>query len=387
VTKKTVEATRGATLVEATLAVPIFIICIFFLIDLVRYFHVSTSLNHAAHVAVDLAAKLPVEEDTDQNSCVPDDSQCRRFNSNFDDVISEAMIFARGVARASGTGGAVELVKFRHFNASDYRLTQVPWNGLLGKESDVVFLRPGEAAYELRDSTQVRKYPHPIRADFGTLNGTSGVGWPNPEQSESWDDVLEAAPLLVHIEANMTLYTPIIGPLVGPIRVAATQLAYRKAANSSPGMPGSASTPPPPPTETPPATPTPDLRPTPTPIPTVFVPNTPTPIVINTPVPTNTPIRTPTRTPTRLATSTATAAPLRTPTPRPSANATARATSTARPVPTATPTRSVPLQCYQSNPCNADPCACARGASPNCDDCIGSGVWSNCLPFYQCINT
>lgn len=363
-------AQSGATLVEATLALPIFIVAVLFLIDLLRYFIVYVMLQYAAYSGADLATKLESELDTFKNSCPnppcncdvnPND--CTRYYSIAQRVTDQTISVARLVAHASSdVGSSVRLVQFRHFNTGEFTWedsggTQFNGNGLEPPlDTDAAVLRPGE---RVQAQPTGEFYENTIRP-WSRAAGCSDCSHPPscpackwPTRGETWATVLQEVPIEVRVHAIMRPITPFIPEM----KIMGRSFGYRAARRGA----GDVNIPPTS-TYTPLPTATDTLTPSPTntqPTPTATQPS-PTATITNTP--TNT-IPSPTRTSTFTPSPTATG-PTATPTatiPSPTATSSPSATATATPVtPTATSTPVTPTVTPTTDP------ACLPGGY--CDD-------------------
>ena len=426
----------GASLIEAAFALPIFIIFVLLIIDVARYFFVSMVLNYAASQGVDVASKLRIEIPTHNSHCriISGDASsiqryrdCQRFLGMFDQVVNHTLSLA-DVAVGSNR---VTLLEVEHYKDADYDSNLEPWTGISDERRFAGFLRPGEAVRIIAEDgvTELGKFSHPIRRDanFDPSLPSRSVGWPDPAKGEQWENILQNAPIAVHLEAHFYPITPIFSSLASPIRISVTQFAFRKGNDIGVSDPGDSSSFTPPPTQTstpslpphlvptftPSRIPTPTYTPTrtntptetatptetstPTLSPTITLSPTSTTVPTITPTqehpfiptgapnPTNTLSPTITQTPADSATVTVTFTPLEsttvTETPLPTSTATPSGTPTVTHSPTPT------IDCFDFNPCSIDPCACVEmsdGATPEaCDKCDGS-AWGDCWDALTC---
>jgi len=306
---------KGASLIEAVISLPLFLLIILFFIDIARFFFVYVIVNYAAYDAVDFASKSIVETDTTQVACTSSSSACADYIELVSSILAKAENTALLVASSSDSASGAQLRSFSHYEPSLYP-SEDPQNysGLSSTPilSDVAFLRPGERVIRDKDTDEEIEIAHATRP-FGQ---GAGFGWPT--FGESWPQVLETNPLEVRIDVRFTAVTPGVPTL----EIRARQYSYRAARFFGVGFQAV-------PTTAPTATPT--LEPTATP---TITPEPPTPTM--TPTPTNT--GTPTQTPTATATPTNTSTPTVTPTPTNTGTPTQTPTATATPTQTNTPT-------------------------------------------------
>ena len=338
-----IDSEGGATLVEATLALPIFIISVLFLIDLLRYFIVYVLLQYAAYSGADLATKLETELDTYSSSCPnppcncdvrPPD--CDRYEQIVQRVTDQTIAIARLMARPSSeVGASVHLLQFDHFISGDFTWedasgSQFAGSGLSPFSADAAVLRPGERVQAQPSGEFFENTIRPWSRSNGCSNCSNPPTCPAckwPSTGETWGGLLQDAPIEVRVHAVMRPLTPFIPEMT----IVGRSFGYRAARRGA----GDVNIPPT-------ATPTKTLTPTVTGTPTQT--NTPsvTPTVTDTPTTTQTPTQTATPTVTNTPTPTATG-----PTPTPTATVPTRtptATSTASPtatVPTVTPTQTL----------------------------------------------
>lgn len=235
---------RGASFVELTIAIPVFILLLGMIIDLSRMFAMYAALNYAAHRAASEFAATPVEESTINQAVL------NRYIGNAEQFLTGTFFSQPSVA-------------------SSARLVAFDQPGLpSGNPRSVVFLRPSESAPYTNGGGSA--FSHPL------VNG--------PTLLRPWPNVLATNPFLVHVEADVrSVFLPGISR-----RLSATAYAYRRSRNTlvvpGSGFGGNGATQPPTPTPTP----TPSPTPTPTPgggggYPTPSL--TPTPSATPTPTP------------------------------------------------------------------------------------------------------
>jgi len=245
---------RGATVVEAAITMPLFLLFLLFVIDIGRFFFIYIFLNFASHNAVNLAARFPVDADLSNCPSVTAQDQttvCSEYERYFGLIQDTAIEGALKVASPSGSNGWVELVRFEHY----YDTPQNSF-GAGGLQADFAFLRPGE---KVREQGTLREYQHPTRP-FASAEGSAGgsiAGW--PEAGESWSGVMRRHPLEVRIEV---MFQPIT-PLLGRLRIAASQFAFGSSDAFDHGSSDDFAAPTPTPTSTPEATPIPTATPDP----------------------------------------------------------------------------------------------------------------------------
>jgi len=222
---------QGATILEAALSMPLFILFVLFILDIGRFFFVYIFLNFAAHNAVNLAAGLPIDARLTVNA---NSNSCGESYSRYVRLIEEAaMENALRVAAPSGSGAWVELVPFEHYYES-------PQNCSLdnGNVIDVAFLRPGEKVRGYPGQSNEFEYFHPTRP-FGL---ELWQGWPG--SNENWSGVLRAHPIEVRLQASFRAITP----LVPELRIVASQAAFGSSDSFDQGGPGNIVPPTPTPT-------------------------------------------------------------------------------------------------------------------------------------------
>ena len=349
----------GATMVEATLALPIFIISVLFLIDLLRYFIVYVLLQYAAYSGADLATKLETELDTYSTSCPnppcncdSNPADCTRYEQIAQRVTSQTEAIARLMAHASNeTGASVRLVQFDHFISGDFTWEdggggQYAGSGLSPFSADSAVLRPGERVQAQPSGEFFENTIRPWNRGSGCSDCNSPPACPAckwPARGETWGSVLQNVPIEVRVHAIMRPITPFIPEMT----IVGRSFGYR-AARRGAGDVNIPSTS----TYTPTPTSTTTLTPLPTNTPATPTSTVPSPTPTNTGSPTATvPSPTPTWTFTPTPTSTGPTATPTVPKPSPTASATGSATATATPVtPTATATPVTPTPTATTDP-------------------------------------
>ena len=218
-----VSSNRGGTLVEAAVALPIFLLLVFFIIDLARYFFAAIVLQWAAHNGVDLASKLEVETDTKLCASGPlalsaaELENCNRYERIVQRVIARTLDTASLVTSPSSSGSMTRRTTFEHYSDGDQADLRAHFFDEPSEHiADVAFLRPGEKAMR-SDGTF---FEHPTRP-FGDTD-TDGVGWPGP--TETWTSIVEQEPLVVRVEVDFNPITP----LLPNIMLAATEFGFRR---------------------------------------------------------------------------------------------------------------------------------------------------------------
>jgi len=251
--RRTIRAQDGASYLEASLTVLLFVIGSFIIIDATRYFTVYTVFYLAAQRGLDIATKSVIEVDTSASACSSDPSNCAAYQNRFDAIVQEVERLTTLVSSAPGSGGYIERIPFSHY----YEAPQQIGTSAINRE--VAFMRPGEKVLNTQSAEEL---VYPLPRPFGT---DYGQGW--PQSGETWDRILQDAPLTVIVQAKFKPFTPFVSKL--PIRVQIfgyrrTPGAGRAAAALPPGGVGTPGDPVPTPTPTP----DPGQAQTPTPAPT-----------------------------------------------------------------------------------------------------------------------
>lgn len=215
----------GATLIEAAIVMPLFVIFVLTVIDLGRYFLVYILLNHAAHEGVDFAAKLPMGVDltecpapaerncdaADPTVWPPQDppNVCDDYDRYVQLIVDRTLAQAQVVADSSQSDSWVKLLSLEHYYAAGQRCAS-------HFTADVAFLRPGEKVRATLSDGSHFEVSHLTRS-FG---GETGQGWPGG--AEAWDGVLNTNPLQV---TAMAEFHPVL-PFFPNVIVQASQLAF-----------------------------------------------------------------------------------------------------------------------------------------------------------------
>jgi hypothetical protein len=243
--KKLAKAT-GATIVEAAIAVPLFLLLLFVLIEFIRYFYIYIVLNYAAFRAVDFAAKISIESPIDCIACAnggQKEADCRLYASRVREILRRALHVGRvtGVGPSTRTSGT-RFVRFKTYDREGggdyencYHSPGERGSGLkerIGKidvpvksiEDDAAFLRPGEVAVRMSGPEAGTKYHHPTRQigdnPYMDLSKT-GKGW--PQSGENWNGVLAEEPIVVYMEA---VFHPLV-PVIPDLMIRAQQIGFR----------------------------------------------------------------------------------------------------------------------------------------------------------------
>lgn len=346
------QRSTGASYVEAAIAVPLFLLFVFALIDFARYFLVSGMLNWAAQSGADWASKVEVEVITTQMADGEDPCDSRGcpgpsgtrdncvFYENLFGLITQRVLQDVATFTAPSSADSYSsLVQWEHYHPQDYVCN--PEEGTYGsgldsaagwRTLDVAFLRPGERVREVGANSE-RIVEHPMRPCSSTPGAVcqtgDNTGWPRP--GESWGQILEANPVVVLLEVRFRPITP----LMPELRIQSMQFGFRTTRQFGVGNP---SAPLPTATNAPTNTPT----PVPTSTNTVFLSPTATATSTTTMTPTETATATSsptiTQTPTRTSTPTITNTPTETGTPTQTGTPTNTRTATPTRTPTRTPT-------------------------------------------------
>jgi len=351
---------KGASLIEAAISLPLFLLILLFFIDISRFFFIYVMVNYAAYQAVDFASKSIVETSTTQSFCgSPMSTECSDYKELVESILFKAENTALLVTSRYDVPSGAQLHSFDHYDSDVYTSGQ-NISGLGGGiTSNVAFLRPGERVIQNKGLSDQKNVDHATRS-FGT---GAGLGWPNI--GESWPQVLENNPLEVRIDVSFTPVTPGV-PI---LHIGARQYAYRAARFFGVGFeaipsPTPVATDTPYPTATITQTPEPA---TPTVTPTVTETGTPTstPTVTQTPTETGTPTVTPTATQTGTPTNTPTVTQTPTETGTPTVTPTATQTGTPTDTPTATSTPTVTQTPTETGTPTVTPTATQTGTPTN----------------------
>jgi len=258
-------------MIEAALSLPILLFFLLFIIDLGRYFFIFLILNYAAYSAVDLSTKLEFESNINLscNCAAEPESSCCGYQERLRRVMERALSTANLVASSSGNvESKARLQSFAHYHSLDYTGDMQVSASVFEDVPviyDVAILRPGEKARRHippPGAGEDEYVNHSTRA-FPEVIPSSGLGW--PQGGETWLGVLAAHPLEVRLEV---LFEPVT-PFFPSLRIAASQLGFRKTGAFG-GVPPQIDMPPtntPQPTATPTPTGTPIPPPTATPTP------------------------------------------------------------------------------------------------------------------------
>jgi len=328
---------KGASLIEAALTLPLFLVLVLFIVDIARWFLISVILNYASQQATDSLSKLEIEVNTDMLSCSapgptnPDGCPhcCTEYLRRISSVANEAVAIARYVASSSSESNSLaRLVRFRHYPQELYGTIPII-NSEEDFEAEIAIMRPGEAVCRKDANCSLSQFSfveHPTRGLKRDLSGMpSGPDWPEPP--ESWLSVLGVHPVVVRFEVMFDFITPFIPDM----RMRPSQIGYREVSVFG-GVVQTF------PTITPTSSPTSTVTVTPTPTddPSSW---TATPTATATATVTKTPTQTPTKTPTNTATQT----PTKTITQTPTQTGTPTITSTVTPTGTITQTPTITL--------------------------------------------
>lgn len=221
----------GGALIETSLTFFIFILFIFFTIDMARYFFTYGVLLYAAHEATDFASKAPIEITTTQDWCgTPEGSaDCDRYRDIVEAIVEQAVRRAEYVA-STEIGSSIELSSAEHYQSEDYPSPQFKLPGSRLRVGDrnnredgvyALFIRPGERGrlYDAKGREHI--FTSRIRGYDGDTQ-RYGEGW--PDDGENWDTILRNNPFEVIVQATMRPVTPILPPLV----ITARQQGFRR---------------------------------------------------------------------------------------------------------------------------------------------------------------
>ncbi len=237
---------RGATMIEGTLVLLLFLFVFLFFTDCARYLMTRSLLIRGAQDAVDLATRVPHFDIDLRNEPTGGSTNTARFLAARASVENSALTggaFSTLISPSSSGGG---LIRLRQFTQADNYS-----NGELNPVSDVMILRPGESA-----SSGSGWYHHPDRCAVGhAADGCASPLIPRATE-DSMQTLLRDYPIIVRMEADLQTIIPFMGPWL----VRATAVGWREQSARSGFRDASFSalprvTPPPP------STPGPDTRP------------------------------------------------------------------------------------------------------------------------------
>jgi len=216
---------RGATFLEAALALPLLLVIAVVIIDLARYVVVWSVLEYAAYRAVDEASKRRIEIDTTEAACAADPSSCFDYYARVNEILDSAIAIARLVAAEPGSSGSVRLLPYAHYDDAMYNTghndsglgTHMP----MPLMKAAAFLRPGEAVMRSPEGGIRNAVMASPPRTFGT---GPKEGWPQAIYGENWERVLDQYPVMVMLEAEFEPFTPLLPALL----ITAEQMVYRK---------------------------------------------------------------------------------------------------------------------------------------------------------------
>ena len=257
--KKKMKSGDGVALIEATITLPLFILILFFLIDIARYLFITIWLHYTAYVAVDnLSKSIETATYVDQSSCQANKANltaCQNFKTKLiklRDLIS---------GKIQVIGGGVKLHSFRMYPSSpDVTLDSV-----------LAIVRPGEEIIDIQTNQTIQ---HPVRIPGG-CSPLDNIGTPCTNRGETWLSVLNSNPIISLIIADVDTITPIFMGKV--LTIKAMQMGIWRGESPHKGKLGPTVAPLPTYTPTNRPTPTPTLTPTSTPTATLTTTSTPTP--------------------------------------------------------------------------------------------------------------
>lgn len=260
---------RGASLVEAALVLPVFILIVFFLIDISNYFYRYIVISYAVGAGADLACKYPMELKTDPDWCSEargHRADCETYRRYLKSVLIKTEELADAVSVRIGDAPNPVSATLVRRNFTHYYESTPQDQRILGDRplitAGAALLRPGEKVRR-DDGLEIN---HPS-LPYPAPNATPPAGWPLPGTGTTWTTVLDKYPVVVRIEAD---YEPLT-PFMPRIPMMSQGLCYRKmAASGRPPRPYAPSNLPPP--DDPPIGPTP-----PSPVQTSGITANPTP--------------------------------------------------------------------------------------------------------------
>lgn len=179
-------------MVEAAVAVFVFIVCALFLIDLCRYVSTKAALTRGCQQALDLAEKVAYLDmgpfDAAQGGGDP------KFLSAYNRVLASALLIPSTllVQRSTDSDGGIQLIPYL-FSASGHPLEPV-----LNVKTDAAFVRPGE------------RYV----ADDGYVLNHPTAAFPQPVLDLDYQTALSEHPFVVEMRARFRFVTPFLGRLV-----------------------------------------------------------------------------------------------------------------------------------------------------------------------------
>lgn len=183
---------KGASLVEAAIVIPIFLSLIIAFIDFVRYFGTYISQNYKVHQVLEVATKIRMDIDLEQSS---------------PELIDE---FKRGIELAlkKADGPVANLWTTPFYQSSSIQAVgfQLRFGAPLSEPppftSQVALLRPGEEAFLINEDGEVtsENVDHPYRS------ASTGP----PTGLESWSSVLASYPLVVYSKTKFDFIVPFI---------------------------------------------------------------------------------------------------------------------------------------------------------------------------------
>ncbi len=204
-TAKCLACAKGASLVEASVTIVLFVFFTLSLVDLSRYFMARAVLEYAVFQGANLAAKLELEVDTSDENCQEHPEQCEDFKKRLAVISDTVLETANIISSSASSGGGLQRVKFRSYYAGDQKVNALMEAGNLPPESDVAIVRPGEKLLMLLPGNNNKEIDHPTRS--------YSQGW--PAQGENWRKILDDRnPIGVHLGAIFKPITPMMPEMV-----------------------------------------------------------------------------------------------------------------------------------------------------------------------------
>ena len=268
---------RGGTMLEVAIALPILALFVLFLLQIIKYFYVTSVLSDAAFQGGHHASTLNLTTVPDISTCGSGSTlaslsaQCQELHRLYEAVSTKTQNVLNGTLGASDRA---TLVQYTLFDAATYASQGVVLPaGFTSITTPLLILRPGECA---RSSTG-EVIHHPLRpagpapSSIGDC-ATRTSGFPSSLCSETMERFLQRYPLVTSLTSRQVSFVPL--PFNSAYPATGSHVFYSKSVPDAPMVnPTSIVTVPSLPTFTATYTPTLTPTPTPTPVPT----STPTP--------------------------------------------------------------------------------------------------------------
>jgi len=214
---------EGVSFLEATLALPVFFLATFIIIEIARYFFFSIATSYIAFDALDYAVKQPLNQaylqdsnfSTESNSFaqsgVSSSEQCATFNNIMHDISNKASTLANNIV------GDKNLVKYELFNPMDYYGEEArPCSGLDVISTPVGIIPPFTRAFinipenqekrgnpKFFDDPSVYLFNPQAKPQKLCSNAT-----PCPSSGYSFSQMMQEQLMMVTLSANMNLSVP-----------------------------------------------------------------------------------------------------------------------------------------------------------------------------------